>query len=69
MITVLPDIRKMKKWLIQTKHKKLALVWVQMLMQNSMNTEDAHRLKMQRAKCTEKFIKVYCLQKHLSRCC
>lgn len=59
----------MKKWLIQTKHKKLALVWVQMLMQNSMNTEDACRFKMQRAKCTEKFVKGYCLQKHLSGCC
>lgn len=48
--TVLPNTGKWKKWLIQTPHKKLDLIWVQMLMQKSINTESTHRLKQPNAK-------------------
>lgn len=57
--TILPKKGKTKEgqWLIQNKRKKLALTWVQILMQNSTNTEGAHGLKMQTAKCTKSLTK------------
>lgn len=63
MIHCSSQYKKKEEVLISTKHKKVALTWVQILMQNSMNPEGAHGLKIQTAKCTGKSVKGCCLQR------